>query len=217
MDSPLSPRELGAVPKRLRSTQAQHDLEPFVPQPSARKATAGETDPPALAADTLPEVFAEGEAAEAVTPSGRPRILSHELYSSPQRVSELLEDIKRKIDDYGRIQMRNDWVPLIHSYHRELIADIAKVSQHVVVNNLTDSFITQIESLTESTEQTKIKLMKIAEEPEPVMANAKTPGSLFRARYTRSLDPNTIITVEGDSARKNSSGSGGFQGMRLKQ
>ena len=215
MDSPLSPRELGAVPKRLRSTQAQHDLEPFVPQPSARKATAGETDPPALAADTLPEVFAEGEAAEAVTPSGRPRILSHELYSSPQRVSELLEDIKRKIDDYGRIQMRNDWVPLIHSYHRELIADIAKVSQHVVVNNLTDSFITQIESLTESTEQTKIKLMKIAEEPEPVMANAKTPGSLFRARYTRSLDPNTIITVEGDSARANSSGSGGFHGYEV--
>ena len=110
----------------------------------------------------------------------RERVLSEELYDTPDALAELLRGVRAQVADYPRLQLEENWRPLIEPRYIEISRAIQRVSRYVVMNEFTDMFEHQISTLTE----------QLTHERDQLLSNAAetAPASVFRSRFARNLD-----------------------------
>ena len=110
----------------------------------------------------------------------RERVLSEELYDTPDALAELLRGVRAQVADYPRLQLEENWRPLIEPRYIEISHAIQRVSRYVVMNEFTDMFEHQISTLTE----------QLTHERDQLLSNAAetVPASVFRSRFARNLD-----------------------------
>ena len=140
----------------------------------------------------------------------RERVLSEELYDTPDALAELLRSVGAQVADYPRLQLEENWRSLIEPRYIEINRAIQGVSRYVVMNEFTDTFEHQIPNLMEQLTQERDQLLSNAAET--------APASVFRSRFARDLDAgegqhNPLLARHG--RQSSSFNQSSFQGFPL--
>ena len=164
------------------------------------------------------------------TNNSQPRsvLLSEDDYSTPESITGLIGEIEKLVSEYPEIQLNTQWIDDIEPLHQNIIKQINRVTQYVVLNEMTDRFLTRITSLKAQADAIRGNLEATVENGGTSGGDSEAPlraglGQAdqergFRSEYARRLSagyiPNYDTSPEGgmDGTPPQSNTSRGFRG-----